>query len=152
MAKQLQLRRGNYLENETFIGAEAEITFDTERKDIRIHDGVKRGGYKIPTLVDSQMPTADNGYTWYRLWSDGWVEQGGKFTRMNATNVVISLPILMASSVYSIIGTGNAYSNTSGHFAPKSATTTSFTADIGTDNGNGGWWQVSGISAQGSKK
>ena len=99
-------------------------------------------------VIEFQAPTAENGYTWYRKYADGWVEQGGKFTAMNTVNLVISLPIPMASSVYSIIGTGNAYTNTSGHFTPKSATTTSFTADVGTDGGNGGWWQVSGMAAQ----
>lgn len=28
-------------------------------------------------LVASQMPTAANNWTWYRKYSDGWVEQGG---------------------------------------------------------------------------
>lgn len=114
-------------------------------------EDILSSSFKVPkkvgrVLVRCQKPTSTNEYTWYNLYSDGWVEQGGKFAAMNTRSLVISLPVPMASSVYSIIGTGNEYSNSSGHFAPKSATTTSFTADVGTDNGNGGWWQVSGYA------
>ena len=28
-------------------------------------------------VIEFQAPTAENNYTWYRLYADGWVEQGG---------------------------------------------------------------------------
>ena len=28
-------------------------------------------------VIEYQVPTADNGYTWYRKYKSGWVEQGG---------------------------------------------------------------------------
>ena len=64
--------------------------------------------FKVPkkvvrVLVRSQKPTADNDYTWYNLYSDGWVEQGGKITLngvISDNNKNISLPIRMASSKY----------------------------------------------------
>ena len=39
--------------------------------------------FKVPKingrrLIRRQLPTADNNYTWYNLYSDGWVEQGGR--------------------------------------------------------------------------
>jgi hypothetical protein len=33
---------------------------------------------KVVTLVAEQLPTIDNGYLWYRKYSNGWVEQGGR--------------------------------------------------------------------------
>ena len=43
----------------------------------------------IPTnydyVVESQEPTADNGYTWYRKYKSGWVEQGGKLSGRSIT-------------------------------------------------------------------
>ena len=27
-----------------------------------------------------------SGTSWYRIWSDGWIEQGGKYTRASSTN------------------------------------------------------------------
>lgn len=32
---------------------------------------------KADAVIDYQEPTADNGYTWYRKYKSGWVEQGG---------------------------------------------------------------------------
>ena len=32
------------------------------------------------TLIKSQEPTAENNYTWYNLYNDGWVEQGGRYS------------------------------------------------------------------------
>ena len=48
-------------------------------------------------VVESQEPTAGNGYTWYRKYKSGWVEQGGCL--LNATTGVhtITIPIEMAS-------------------------------------------------------
>ena len=79
MAIRFQLRRGNTAENDAFTGALGELTLDTQRKVIRFHDGVTRGGIELgaPSLVAVQRPTASNNYTWYRKYSDGWVEQGG---------------------------------------------------------------------------
>ena len=31
-------------------------------------------------VIESQSPTADNNYTWYRKYKSGWVEQGGIWT------------------------------------------------------------------------
>ena len=36
--------------------------------------------------IEFQAPTAENGYTWYRKYADGWVEQGGRgYTNNNNT-------------------------------------------------------------------
>ena len=47
MATQVQLRRGTEAENDAFTGAEGEITIDTTNDTIRVHDGVKKGGYPV---------------------------------------------------------------------------------------------------------
>ena len=44
MARQLQIRRGTTAENNGFIGAPGELTYDTERKLVRVHDGSTLGG------------------------------------------------------------------------------------------------------------
>ena len=49
MAKQLQLRRGSMTDHENFTGALAEVTFDTDQKTIRIHDGETVGGDSVVT-------------------------------------------------------------------------------------------------------
>ena len=44
MAKRLQLRRGTAAENNVFTGANGELTYDTEKKQLRVHDGSTIGG------------------------------------------------------------------------------------------------------------
>lgn len=47
MAKQFQFRRGTTAENNAFKGAPGELTYDIERKELRIHDGITLGGKPI---------------------------------------------------------------------------------------------------------
>lgn len=47
MSKQVRLRRGTTLQHDTFIGAEAEVTVDTNKKCLVLHDGVTPGGKPV---------------------------------------------------------------------------------------------------------
>ena len=47
VATQVKRRRGTTAENDAFTGAEGEIVVDTERHELRVHDGVTQGGFKI---------------------------------------------------------------------------------------------------------
>lgn len=47
MSKQWQIRRGTTAENNEFTGAQGELTMDTERKAIRIHDEITQGGVEV---------------------------------------------------------------------------------------------------------
>lgn len=51
----------------------------------------------IDFVIDSQEPTAENNYTWYRLYKSGWVEQGGCLLNANTGAHSITIPIKMAS-------------------------------------------------------
>lgn len=57
-------------------------------------------------VIESQTPTAQNNYTWYRKYKSGWVEQGGKasleFTTTGQNNTV-SLPVTMLDDNYTVI-------------------------------------------------
>lgn len=52
MAKQFQFRRGTTAENNAFKGAPGEVTYDIERKELRVHDGVTLGGKPIETSAN----------------------------------------------------------------------------------------------------
>lgn len=58
-----------------------------------------------------------NGTTWYRIWSDGWVEQGGVTSNISwngsGADENITLPIEMKDVNYSLIAT---MSNTTGNW------------------------------------
>ena len=54
MAGQLKLRRGTTSQLANFIGSEGELTYDTEKKQLRVHDGITVGG----KVVDDQTQDA----------------------------------------------------------------------------------------------
>ena len=64
-------------------------------------------------VVKTQLPTAENNYTWYRLYKSGWVEQGGRGGAIENGAEYIILPIAMADTNYSV---------TAINFVPFSAT------------------------------
>jgi hypothetical protein len=51
MPKQVRLRRGTTAQHTTFTGAEGEITFDTSKKVLVLHDGVTAGGKPVDGFV-----------------------------------------------------------------------------------------------------
>jgi len=58
MATELRLRRGTTSEHENFTGAEAEVTVDTDKNTVVVHDGATEGGYP---LVQGSTGTAADG-------------------------------------------------------------------------------------------
>ena len=50
---------------------------------------------KAHEVIEFQAPTAQNNYTWYRKYADGWVEQGGQ-----SQNGSIAFPVEMADINY----------------------------------------------------
>lgn len=84
--------------------------------------------------------------SWYRKWSDGWIEQGGTFTKVRDTNISISFPKAFKDTNYTIVAAQ--YQRTSpvngmgGDFTSK--TTTGFAHNYGSWGGK--WdWQASGF-------
>lgn len=53
MATQLQLRRGTTAQTASFTGATGEITVDTDKKVVVVHDGVTAGG--IPAASQDSL-------------------------------------------------------------------------------------------------
>lgn len=115
----------------------------------------------VDYVVDTQRPTADNNYTWYRKYKSGWVEQGGCVGTTSGTNSV-TFPIAMTDNNYSIFTTGQS----SGSSKPSDTstpnkntvysyariiynkTTTGFAVGGGNEmNQDGFSWQVSGMAA-----
>lgn len=150
MAKQLQVRRGITMANDVFIGAEGEITMDTTTKGLRIHDGQTAGGFKIDTLVDFQLPTSSNNYTWYRKYSSGWVEQGG-ITGSSAGDAAknITFPIEMADTNYTVQVTirGELPYGASGNNPGVKNNNTTTGMTIYSGNTGALYWEVKGLAA-----
>lgn len=114
MSERWQIRRGTTTENNQFTGAQGELTMDTQKKQLRVHDGSTQGGAGIiDPVVAFQTPNAGNNYTWYRKYASGWVEQGGR-TRNDVSNY--TLPVAMADTNYCVYGTCDG--GKSGYFYP----------------------------------
>lgn len=111
--------------------------------------------FKVPKktpriLVRCQKPTADNNYTWYNLYADGWVEQGGFGSGADWKNIYVSLPIEMSNVNYTPIITTirNANPNTEdGQNTVRTISTTGFVATSGVGDSTTISWQVSGYAA-----
>ncbi len=97
-------------------------------------------------VVEFQEPTSANGYTWYRKYADGWVEQGGFSSGEPRT---ATLAVAMADTNYSVICVQR------GTTAPTAAEGSPRAGAISTTQiyVNGGvasndvCWQVSGMAA-----
>lgn len=61
MAKLLKLRRGTTAEHSSFTGAEGEVTVDTTKDTVVVHDGSTAGG--VPLAKESAIPTATSDLT-----------------------------------------------------------------------------------------
>lgn len=55
MSKIVQWKRGNTTVSSTYIGAQGEITVNTDDYSLYVHDGVTPGGYKISNDSDSNV-------------------------------------------------------------------------------------------------
>ena len=118
----------------------------------------------IPTnydyVVESQLLTVDNVYTWYRKYKSGWVEQGGRAlvpatNGLSSSSVTVTLPVPIATPEqatlsYNGMGSTGYYSN-----CEDQATVTTTTVSIGRwNNGNPVAearyynWILSGMAAQ----
>lgn len=42
------------------------------------------------------------GTSWYRRYSDGWIEQGGEFTKNRDTNITVTFPVAFQNTNYTI--------------------------------------------------
>lgn len=115
----------------------------------------------IPTnydyVVESQEPTSANGYTWYRKYKSGWVEQGGIKLQNTDSKQDLSLPIEMNGPTYSVLTSVMDDSLSNFVFCVKvtDKTTTGFKTTVWgsyqqgiSTSGYNFVWQVNGVSAQ----
>jgi len=56
MARVLQIRRGTAAQNDNFTGLPGELSFDTDAKTVRVHDGVCLGGYALARTDQIPQP------------------------------------------------------------------------------------------------
>ncbi len=62
MTRILQIRRGTTAQNDNFTGLAGEITMDTTKKTVRIHDGETLGGFALARVDDIPESGADEPF------------------------------------------------------------------------------------------
>ena len=103
-------------------------------------------------VTEFQAPTAENGYTWYRKYADGWVEQGGAVLGLTDwASITITLPVPMRDRGYSYIQSPIMYS--AGGSGPwevgvTAKTETQVSSRFFANNGFFPTWEVKGMAAQ----
>src|SRR4051812_26918737 len=65
MSKQVRLRRGTTTQHATFIGADGEVTFDTTRKCLVVHDGVTAGGRPLSVYLNNGTLQEISDAVWF---------------------------------------------------------------------------------------
>lgn len=78
MARILQIRRGTTQQNDNFTGMPGEITFDTDEKTLRVHDGATLGGFKIARA--DQVTTPGAQFDIYDVPDDFWHDLFSRFS------------------------------------------------------------------------
>ena len=59
MSRVLQIRRGTTAQNDNFTGLAGEITYDTDAKTIRVHDGATLGGVTLARADEIPEPGSE---------------------------------------------------------------------------------------------
>lgn len=132
------------------IGQIAEALNDKTDRDLRNVDNTAGAD----AVVEFQVPTSQNNYTWYRKYKSGWVEQGGmaEFSATSPTVWYIDLPVTMADNNYTVVGINNMTSSGTGSYAvglnSRSTTRIEFRGpNAGTTSHNCWNWEVKGMAA-----
>lgn len=124
--------------SEINVGQLSEALNDKSDRDLRNVDTTA----KADAVIDFQLPTADNGYTWYRKYKSGWVEMGGIEGSGSGTKTV-TFPVTMQDANYTV--TTSTQSSNAAHGATVQNPTTT-TVQLVKSNTTC-FWQVSGMAS-----
>ena len=109
MATELKLRKGTTAEHSTFTGAEAEVTFDTDKNTIVGHDGTTAGGYPATEYAAGAFVKANRDSVAWTKTGNGTAETSqelkvyvdGRFVKI-PSGTTISMPTLDVGTDYAI--------------------------------------------------
>jgi hypothetical protein len=130
MSTQVQTRRGNTAQTATFTGSIAELTVDTDKKVVVVHDGVTAGG--IPLSKESTASTifnhangafdkantanvlAQNAYNFANTISSGpaFAHANAAFDKANSANIIADSAYAFANSVNIKVDSAFSFANT----------------------------------------
>jgi hypothetical protein len=144
MATQVQFRRGTTTQNNAFTGAVGEITYDSEAKTLRLHDGTTAGGGAIVTTLAGSQTLTNKTLSTNSVWQGTVVGLAYGGTAANLTAVAGGVVYSGSSALaVSAAGTSGQVLTSAGTSAPtwtaqSSLTVGTATTSTTTSNINGG--------------
>lgn len=95
-------------------GAISEALNDKTDRDMQNVDTVSGAD----GVIEFQRPTAENNYTWYRLYKSGWCEQGGYASSISAdSSLTVNLLKSYTNTNYNCLATVGIWWKTCGFTA-----------------------------------
>jgi hypothetical protein len=113
MPTQVQFRRGTTAQNQNFTGAAGEISIDTDKKTVVVHDGTTTGGR--PLAPNSAFDVANSGY------GIANVAYNTTNTAFGVANSGYGIANAAYSATNSVFGVANAAFNSANNVAPQVA-------------------------------
>lgn len=107
MAKQVQFRRGTTSEHSTFTGAVGEITVDTDKDTVVVHDGSTAGGFALVRQLSDLSITATSSELNYNDITTLGLTEASKVVTADS-NGVVSFDNGTIEEVTSITSSSNA--------------------------------------------
>lgn len=102
----VQWRRGNTAQTAVFTGAVSEITVDTDRKVVVVHDGVTSGGFPASTLSFAQAAfdkanlASSNGTTSGDYANAAFIQANAAFLQANTPSHVANAAAIYANGAF----------------------------------------------------
>jgi hypothetical protein len=120
MATQVQFRRGTTTQNNAFTGAIGEITYDTEAKTLRLHDGSTAGGGAVVTTLAGSQTLTNKTLSTNSVWNGTVVGLAYGGTAANLTAVAGGV-VYSGGSAFAIsaAGTSGQVLTSAGSSAPS---------------------------------
>jgi len=120
MSSQVQFRRGTATQNNAFTGAIGEITYDTDNKTLRLHDGTTAGGGATVLTTGATQTVLNKTFSTGSVWNGGAVPLGYGGTGSALTAAAGAVPYSTASGMgLSLPGTSGQILTSGGTGAPS---------------------------------
>ncbi len=134
MATQVQFRRGTTTQNNAFTGAIGEITYDTEIKTLRLHDGSTAGGGAVVVNTASAQTLTNKTLSTNSVWNGNAVALGYGGTGAALTAVAGAIAYSTGSALaLTSAGTSGQVLTSGGSGAPTWVNAASITAGTATN-------------------
>lgn len=90
------------------------------------------------------VETGGDSTSWYRVWSDGFIEQGGVQQIDVHSKITVTLPISFSNATYTLVGTGSESPNTASYDKFQITSRSEISFKVYTLNANTVFWMASG--------